>query len=494
MGTNTVYLPLMNKRIVKLLLIAGGPLLALLIVLFTDLTPGHPQTTYMGAIAVWVAWWWMTEAVAIAITALLPFILIPFAGIADPQTIALQYMDQAIFLFLGGFLISIGIEKWGLHRRLSLGILAKIGSSRIMVLAGVMGVTYFISMWISNTATVLMMMPAVLAIVKHLPEEEDNKGASKFAGGLLIALAYSATIGGMATLVGTPTNTIFYSYYNKNIEPEGLNFTNWFAVGFPVSIVLLIAVFFVMLLMFSGQKKQPLNKQFFIDQYRTLGLMGYEEKVIAILFATTATLWFTRANIDFGAFTFQGWGDLVGGNTKVHDSTVSVIMGGLLFLIPSKKEKGSALLVTEDFKKVPYSVLLLFGSGFALAKGFELSGLSVWLAGHLATIGSLHPLLIIVSIVTIVCIISELASNVASIQLALPILASLCASTGLPAMEIMLPATLAASLGFMLPVATAANTIVYSSGYFKSQQMVRAGFWADLLGIVIISVLCWMMV
>ncbi len=478
----------------KIVLIATGPLLALLIVLFTDLTPGHPQTTYMAAITLWITWWWMTEAVSITITALLPFILIPFAGITDPQTIALQYMDQAIFLFLGGFLISIAIEKWGLHKRLSLGILAKIGTSRSKVLAAVMLVTYLISMWISNTATVLMMLPAVLAIVKHLPTEDDHKGASKFSAGLMLALAYAATIGGMSTLVGTPTNTIFYSYYNKNIEPNGLTFTDWFAVGFPVSVVLLIAVFFVLLFLFSGRRKHPLNRQFFSDQYNQLGRMAAEEKTIAILFALTAVLWFTRSDIDFGSFTFQGWGDLVGGNARVHDSTVSVVMGGLLFLIPSKSQKGSTLLVADDFKKVPYSVLLLFGSGFALAKGFELSGLSNWMAGNLAGIGSLHPLLIIICIVTIVCIISELASNVASIQLSLPILASLCASTGLPPMEIMLPATLAASLGFMLPVATAANTIVYGTGYIKTKHMLRAGFWGDFFGILIISFLCWLLV
>lgn len=447
----------------------------------------------MAAIAVWIAWWWMSEAVAISATALLPFVLIPLAGIADPQTIALQYMDQAIFLFLGGFLISIAIEKWGLHKRLSLGVLAALGTSRMKVLAGVMLVTYFASMWISNTATVLMLLPAVLGVVKHMGEE-DEEHTKKFSSGLMIALAYSATIGGMATLVGTPTNTIFYSYYNKNIQPDYLNFTNWFVIGFPISIVLLLVVFFVLLYMFVGLKKQPLDRKYFVEQYRTLGRMASEEKIITIVFALTAILWFTRADIDFGAFTFKGWGDLVGGNPRVHDSTVSIIMGALLFLIPSKADKGNTLLTTDDFKKVPYSVLLLFGSGFALAKGFELSGLSAWMAGHLSTIGNLHPLLIITTIVAVVCIISEFASNVASIQLALPILASLCASTGIAPLEIMLPATLAASLGFMLPVATAPNTIVYGSGYIKTQHMMRAGFWADFFGILIISVLCWLMV
>lgn len=468
-------------------------MLALLIILFVDLTPGHPQTTYMAGIAVWIAWWWMTEAVNISATALLPFILIPFAGIADPQTIALQYMDQAIFLFLGGFLISIAIEKWGLHKRLSLGVLAALGSSRMKVLAGIMLATYFVSMWISNTATVLMLIPAVLGVVKHIGDEHETH-SKKFSSGLLIALAYAGTIGGMATLVGTPTNTIFYSYYNKNIQPDGLNFTNWFAIGFPISIVLLVVVFFVLLYLFVGLKKQPLNKQYFIDQYRTLGRMAYEEKIITILFTLTAMLWFTRADIDFGAFTFHGWGALVGGNPRVHDSTVSVVMGALLFLIPSKADKEKNLLTSDDFKKVPYSVLLLFGSGFALAKGFELSGLSQWLAGHLAKIGNLHPLVIITCIVTVVCIISEFASNVASIQLALPILMSLCASTGIAPLEIMIPATLAASLGFMLPVATAPNTIVYGSGYIKTRDMMRAGFWADFFGILIISFLCWVMV
>ncbi len=482
----------MGERFKKLLLVTTGPLLAMLMVLFGNLTPGNMQPTYMAAITIWVAWWWMTEAITISVTALLPFILIPLAGIADPQTIALQYMDQAIFLFLGGFLISIAIEKWGLHKRLSLGVLAFIGSSRARVLFGVMFATYFVSMWISNTATVLMLIPAVLGIVKHLGDEQAAY-SKKFSTGLMIALAYAATIGGMATLVGTPTNTIFYSYYNKNIAPDGLNFTNWFAIGFPISIVLLMAVFFIMLYMFVGFKKQPLDRRYFIDQYKTLGRMAAEEKMITAVFATTAILWFTRADIDFGSFAFKGWGNLVGGNPRVHDSTVSVVMGSLLFLIPSKNDKSATLLVADDFKKVPYSVLLLFGSGFALAKGFELSGLSAWLAGHLANIGTLHPLLIIFCIVTIVCVISEFASNVASIQLALPILASLCDSTGLAPLEVMLPATLAASLGFMLPVATAPNTIVYGTGYIKTGQMVRAGFWADFFGILIISILCWLM-
>lgn len=483
----------MNNNLFKYLNIAAGPLLALLIILFANLTPGNPQATYMAGIAVWIAWWWMSEAVAISATALLPFVLIPLAGIADPQTIALQYMDQAIFLFLGGFLISIAIEKWGLHKRLALGVLAALGTSRIRVLAGVMLVSYFASMWISNTATVLMLLPAVLGVVKHLGDSSPEH-TNKFSAGLMIALAYSATIGGMATLVGTPTNTIFYSYYNKNIQPDYLNFTNWFAIGFPISIVLLVVVFFVLLYSFVGFKKQPLNRQYFITQYRTLGRMVSEEKIITVVFALTAILWFTRADIDFGAFTFKGWGALVGGNPRVHDSTVSVVMGALLFLIPSKNDKGNALLTAEDFKKVPYAVLLLFGSGFALAKGFELSGLSGWMAGHLSTIGSLHPLLVITVIVAVVCIISEFASNVASIQLALPILASLCASTGIAPLEIMLPATMAASLGFMLPVATAPNTIVYGSGYISTKQMMRAGFWADFFGILIISVLCWLLV
>lgn len=482
----------MNQRIIKLLLIAGGPLFALAMVLLGNLTPGNMQTTYMAAITLWIAWWWMTEAISITVTALLPFVLIPLAGIADPQTIALQYMDQAIFLFLGGFLISIAIEKWGLHKRLSLGVLAFIGSSRARVLAGVMLATYFVSMWISNTATVLMLIPAVIGIVKHMGDEHEAH-SKKFSAGLMIALAYSATIGGMATLVGTPTNTIFYSYFNKHYPDRELNFSSWFAKGFPISIALLLMVFFVLLYMFVGLKKQPLNKQYFVEQYRALGLMGAEEKLITIVFTLTAVLWFTRSDIDFGSFTFYGWGALVGGNAHVHDSTVSIVMGCLLFLLPAKSVKGSTLLVADDFKKIPYSVLLLFGSGFALAKGFELSGLSAWLAGHLANIGSLHPLLIIFCIVTIVCIISEFASNVASIQLALPILASLCASTGLLPMEVMLPATLAASLGFMLPVATAPNTIVYGSGYIQTKQMVRAGFWADFFGILIISVMCWLL-
>lgn len=472
------------------LAVCGGPLAALLVVLFGNLSPGQPQVTFMAAITLWVAWWWVTEAVPIVVSSLLPFVLLPLAGIDTPMNVAGYYTEQAVFLFLGGFFISIALERWGLHKRLSLGILSAIGTRQSKVLFGVMVASFFVSMWISNTATVLMFIPAVLAIIDQL-KTENNATPSKFAIALLIGLAYSATIGGMATLVGTPTNTIFYGYYTQNINPTDVNFASWFRVGFPASVLLLLAMYGVLRVLFLGRRVHTLNRTFFIEQYKALGKMTVAEKRVSLVFVLTALLWFTRADIDFGAFAIPGWSNLLGGKSSVQDSTVAIVMGCLLFLLPSNNAEQPKLLIPADISKVPYSVMLLFGGGFALAKGFEISGLSTHMAGYLKGVATLHPLLIIVCIVTAICVISEFASNVASIQLALPILAAMAQSTGIAPLQLMLPATLAASLGFMLPVATAPNLIVYGTGLFKAKEMARAGFWADVIGIIIISLFCY---
>jgi sodium-dependent dicarboxylate transporter 2/3/5 len=268
-----------------------------------------------------------------------------------------------------------------------------------------------------------------------------------------------------------------------------MDFFYWFVVAFPLAVLLLVAAFFILKVLFLRQMKQIVfdTSQFNIMRHK-LGRMSWEEKVVSIVFFITILLWFTRADIDFGGFELKGWNRIFGAEAPyIADSTVAIAMAVLLFIIPSKNEKGKMLMSWEEAKKLPLGIILLFGSGFALAKGFEESGLSNWLASHLHFLKHAAPVLIIGGICLIVCVISELASNTASVQLVLPILIATQKATGLPPLMLMVPATLAASLGFMLPVATAPNTIVYGSGRIKPADMRNAGSLLNLAGIIIIT-------
>ncbi len=473
---------------IKLLL---GPLMAAVIYFGFDLVPGNPLATKMAAVAVWMAIWWLTEVVHLAATAMLPMILLPLFGIADSKTTAFQYMDPIIFLFIGGFIIAFAIERWNLHQRIALRILMFVGTSPSRILLGVMLTSYLISMWISNTATVMMLISAVLAVIvqieKHFKEE---KHSHKMATALLIGLAYSATIGGMATLVGTPTNMIFLrEYTDKFPDNHDMNFLAWFVIGFPLSLTFLFAAFFVLKKMFIAKDCELIiDRTYFSDGHKRLGKMSYEEKVVSFIFCVTALLWFTREDIDFGMFAIKGWSNLFLNKTYLGDSTVAVFMALLLFLIPSKTEKGRAIIIWEDVAKLPFDITLLFGGGFALAKGFEISGLSGWLAGQLQFAAGTNIFIVIFGLCVLVTIISEFASNVACIQLMLPILIAIQQTMNIHPLMLMIPATLAASLGFMLPVATAPNTIVFGSNRLKVKDMLRAGLVLDLIGIVLITI------
>jgi sodium-dependent dicarboxylate transporter 2/3/5 len=451
----------------------------------------HPEMMAMLGLVCWVALWWFTEVVHIAITSLLPFVLLPSLGIIDIKETAAQYMDPILFLFIGGFIISFAIEKWGLHKRVALRILSITGKNPAQLLLGIMITSYFISMWISNTATVMMLLSAVMAIIYQLDHHYNDKHQHrKLSSALLIGLAYAATIGGMATLVGTPTNMIFYRAYLEAYPLQNdLSFISWFKVGFPISILLLIITWMILKINIS-KKEQAINFDIsiFKKAYQDLGKFSSEEKTVGLIFISTALLWFTRADIPLGSFTIKGWCNLFPYPNQMQDSTVAIVCALLLFILPAS-EKGKSILEWKDTAKLPFDILLLFGSGFALAKGFESSGLSKYLASQLNFLNGVHPLMILLIVCVIITIISEFASNVASIQLALPILIALQNAMHLHPMLLLVPATLAASLGFMMPVATAPNTIVFSSGHIKTSEMGFVGFWVNISGIVIISLI-----
>ncbi len=479
-----------NKRYVFQAL---GPLLAVLVWLFADLDPNNRQTTLMAGIAVWMCTWWFTESVSLAVTALIPVLMLPVLGISDCKSVSQQYTDSIVFLFIGGFMLAFAIEKWDLHKRIALKILSVVGTRPSTVLFGVMLSTYLVSNWISNTATTMMLFGAVFALIQET-KHYIEKNAGNFAAALLLGLAFAATIGGLATPVGTPPNMYFFKAY-KQAFPENtdLNFLKWSAIGYPISFLFLLFTFATLNIYFL-RKKVTLNidKSFFKTAYQSLGKFSWEEKWVFGIFIACILMWFTRADIDFGSYVFKGWNRIFIVPKYVDDAFVALLAAVLLFLIPSRKNRGEALLVWDDAKKLRYDIILMFGSGFALAYGFEITGLSSWLATSLGVLKGVSPLLIILGICVIITIISEFASNIASIQLAIPVMIALQKDLDVPPLLIMMPATFAASMGFMLPVATAANTIVFGTREIQMRDMLRVGIVLDIAGILIISILCYL--
>lgn len=474
-----------------------GPALALIVAgLMFAFSNTDRNIIFMLAVTVWIAWWWMTEAVPIAVTALLPLVWLPILGIAPAKEVAKQYMDNIIFLFIGGFILAFALEKWNLHKRIAYMILSRVGTQPSRILLGVMITAYILSMWISNTATVMMLIAAVLALISEMDEhfkEVDHK--RKVAVALLIGLAHAASIGGMATLVGTPTNMIFYrEYMHAFPKSTDMDFFQWAKFGVPVSLLLLTSAYATLYFMFCRHNNvSVVEKNYFKDKLKLLGKWSYEEKMVATVFFATVTLWFTRSDINLVLFTFHGWGNIFGEHADyLADSTIAVIAAISLFIIPASGKKGP-MIVWKDAERIPFDVILLFGGGFALAFGFEASGLSEWLSGAFSGLKSIHPVLIVLVIAALICFISEFASNVASIQLMLPVLIAGFGAGTIHPLFFLVPAALSASLGFMLPIATPPNTIVYGTKMIRAKELSRAGLIVNLTGIAVITLLAFLL-
>ncbi len=498
----------------KWLAIFSAPVLAVAVYFLLTYNNVAQPAALMAVVVTWVAVWWLTEALHLGVTSLLPFILMPLFGIMKTEQVAMQYMDQIIFLFMGGFFLAYAMEKWGLHKRLAFRIIMFTGNTPAKILMGVMLTSYVLSNWVSNTATVMMLIPAVLAIVhqKELYSEEHRKS---IASAILIGLSFSATIGGMGTLVGTPPNMIFAGMYASTF-PNGqpVTFLNWMMFGIPFSATLLVVAYFILKKMFiPPHRNVQFDMSYISEQHRSLGKMLYEEKVVLIIFVSTVLLWFFREEIKLDSFTIPGWSKLFGSYASyIKDSTVAIFTSFFLFLIPSKRkgienintetssrqadpdtfneEKSSPenLLEWKDVSRLPLNIILLFGCGFAMAKGFESSGLSNEIASRLHVLQGMNIVFILLGVAVLVTVLSEFASNTASIQLVLPIVIPLAATLGVNPLLLMLTATFSASLGYMLPVATAANTIVYGSGEMDARDMMKAGLLLDLAGIIILLI------
>ncbi len=449
---------------------------------------GAPLT--MLGITVWVALWWVTEAMPIAATSLLPALLLPLTGILASDETAGAYMDRFILLMMAGFMAALAIERCGLHRRLALAVLLRIGTSPRRLVLGMLVATALASMWIANTAATLIMLPVALALVARLEQRHVLPG---FAAAVCIAIAWGASIGGIATPLGTPPNLIYLSALEK-LTGQVPGFLDWMAVATPVSALLVGAAYLILRRdVPQSAGDAAAGREVLRAEWRALGRASRDERTVAAVFGTMVLLWITRkidlgVDID-GVVQSVGWAPLLGLGKNVDDSTVAVLGVVLLFLLPAAARRGERLLDWPTASRIPWEVVLLFGGGIALAKGFASSGLSGAVADSLGGLRGLDPWLFILAICLLVTFVTEVTSNTAVTTLLMPILAGFSTATGLPPEAVMLPAAISASCAFMLPVGTPPNAVVFGTGHVPIARMARAGLWLNLIGAVVITLL-----
>ncbi len=492
MSTGRKYISENPGKVARVALFLLAPLIGAYLIMFVELDPNNPAVTNTLAVATVMALWWVTEIVPLAITSLLPIVLFPALGIMDGKEVSTTYFNHVIFLFIGGFLVALAIQKWHLHKRIALNILRIIGSSPGRILLGFMFATAFLSMWISNTATAMLMVPISLSVISKFEEINNPERVQHFAVGLLLCIAYSASIGGIATLVGTPPNLSFARIFDIYFpEAPEISFAVWFFYAFPISLIMFLILFIYLYLVFVKRKRnwKSLSRKEIDQAYKNLGKKKFEEKVLSIAFVALALLWFFRADIMIGNFRIPGWSNFFNLPQYFNDGTVAVFVAILLFVIPSKEKPGTFLMDWKAAEAIPWEIILLFGGGFALASGFKESGLSTWFGEQLQFLSDIHPILLIFCISFLVTFLTEVTSNTATVETLLPILAGLAMSIETNPLLLMLPATIAGSLAFMLPVATPPNAIIFGSKRVTIIQMAKTGFLLNLIGVLIVTLL-----
>ena len=473
-----------------------GLLIFILILIFADLDPANPNLTKMAAVAALMAVWWITEAIPLAATSLIPILIFPLTGILDGEKTAGSYINSVIFLFLGGFLLALAMENWGLHKRIALKIITLFGGSPDSIVLGFMAATAFISMWISNTATAIMMLPIALAIINKMENEFGKEKTHNFSVTIMIAIAYACSLGGICTLIGTPPNLAFVRIL-KIIFPAApqIGFGTWMLLAIPIAIIMLLfAAFLLTKVFYKYDKDLKINRNFIRDEYVQLGKISFEELTIALIFFSTAMLWIFRLDMNLGFIVIPGWERLFEFSKYLNDGTVAIGMALLLFIIPARKnnDRRKTILDTTVFNKVPWGIILLFGGGFALAEGFTSTGLSNFIGLKLQTMTDFSPIIIVAAVALVMTFLTELTSNTATAQMILPIMASVSVLAQINPLLLMITATLSASMAFMLPVATPPNTIVFASERLRILDMARVGFVMNLFGVVVISLLVYL--
>ena len=469
-----------------------GPTFFFVIILFFDFDPGNPIVTRMAAVAALMATWWITDAIPLYATALLPLLLYPLLGILKGKLIAPIYINSTIFLFIGGFMIALTMEKWKLHKRIALFIIRFIGGGPARIVLGFMVAAAFLSMWISNTATAIMMVPIGLAIVLQLEEKFEKAEIHKFTVGLMLGIAYACSMGGVATLVGTPPNLSFARIFEITFpEAPAISFGSWFIMALPISIIMIVIIWLLLTKVFFRVPAHIKVDKAIVDQeYNSLGKMSFEEKSVLTVFSLTAFLWVFRKKLIIGSLTIPGWSQLLPYPDLIDDGTVALFMAMTLFLIPtrSKDAKTATLMGARAIQRLPWNIVLLFGGGFALAKGFQVTGLSTLIGNEFAGLAGTSPMVMVLFVSSGLTFLTELTSNTATTEMILPVLASVGYAMQTNPLILMIPATISASCAFMMPVATPPNAIVFGSGRVRIAEMAKVGFFINIIGILIITI------
>lgn len=474
----------------------------LLILAAPELEPGRPAVSRTAAVAALMAIWWLSDAIPLAATSLLPLVLFPLLGILKGKDTAAVYVNEIIFLYVGGFMIALAMERWHLHKRIALGIIRLLGGSPPRLVFSFMLASALLSMWISNTATAIMMLAIGMAIVAEEERRFGRERTRHLSVSLLLGIAYGASCGGMATLVGTPPNLSFVRIYAISFPqapPEAaVGFGQWMLLGVPVMLSLLLPIWLLLTrVFFPSPPDLTLSSEVIEGEYRALGPVSFAEKAVLAVFASCAFLWVFREDLRLGAFTIPGWTNLLPGaafdgqgKSLLDDGTVAVGMALLLFLIPSRTRSGEApprLLDHTVFRAIPWDIVLLFGGGFALAKAFQVGGLAEYFGRQFAVLEGAPPVAVVAAVCGVLTFLTELTSNAATTEMALPILASVATAMKVHPLLLMIPATLSASCAFMLPVATPPNAIVFGSGRIRIVDMAKVGLAINLVGIAVIT-------
>ncbi|MBE0597701.1 MAG: DASS family sodium-coupled anion symporter, partial [Desulfuromonadales bacterium] len=472
-----------------------GPLLFVLMLLIPTPPGMEPAAQKMAAVALLMATWWMCESLPIPATSLLPIPLFPMLGILPTGKATAPYANHLIFLFMGGFIIALSMQRWNLHRRIAMNIVKLVGFSPSRLILGFMVATAALSAFVSNTATAVMMMPIGLAIIAHVVQEGKREGLDreidfspeKFAFGLnlMLGIAYAASIGGMATLIGTPPNTVLAGYLQKTYGYE-ITFAKWLLVGVPLVAVMLPLCWLWLTRVANPMKlkKVPGGRDLIDNELAQMGAMNAGERWTSLVFGLTAVAWIFAGPI--AAFFPEP--------KFITDATIAMAGASLLFLIPVDMKKNQFVMDWHWASKMPWGVLILFGGGLALADGFKDTKLADWIGSQVNLLEHAPVLLLVIAVTTLIIFLTELTSNTATAAMVMPILSAVAIGLGQNPLLLVVPAAIAASCAFMLPVATPPNAIVFGSGYVTIPQMVRSGFGLNLLGIALTVALTYLLV
>ncbi|WP_245153890.1 SLC13 family permease [Jeotgalibacillus proteolyticus] len=450
-----------------------GPLLFAVIYFFPAITGLGDAPRAVLAVTLWVAAWWVTEAMPIPATSLMPIFLLPIAGGTDERTATMAYADPIVFMYMGGFTIALAIQKWNLHKRIAMFILSYVGTGSQRIILGVIIATAGLSMWISNAATALMMLPIALALIEEIKEKEffDEASLHRFAKSLLLTVAYAASIGGLATIIGSVPNAVFVAVAANSLD-RTVTFFDWFLFGFPLTILLLTGMYFyITKIQFKVKDQKEISSDFARKQLEKLGPMSYEEKAVLTVFSVVGLLWMSSGFLP-EAYTLS-------------DTSISMIGATSMFLFPARKEKGG-LMIWKDMRNLPWGILLLFGGGLSLAAAFESSNLTEWFGELLQGLEVLPFIVILIALAAIVLFMTEIMSNTAVSNMLIPVSIGLALGIGVDPYSIMGIVALTASCAFMLPISTPPNAAVFSSDYLTIEDMVKAGFWMNIMAILVI--------